>query len=61
MDELFLVGAEEFVALVGAEEFVALIDDQEHNDKLPNIKEDELLLIEASRCAPSRSIGVGGG
>ena len=56
MDELFLVGAEEFVALVDAEELLLVVDNE-----LLDVEEDKLLLIEASRCAPSRSIGVGGG
>ena len=61
MDELFRVGAEEFIALVDAEELLLVVDDEEDDDELLDVEEDKLLLIEASRCAPSRSIGVGGG
>ncbi len=58
-DFVLLIGADEFVTLVFAEKLLLIVEEEEEVEIL-HVDEDKLFLIEVSRCAPSRSIGVVG-
>ena len=56
-DFVLLIGADEFVTLVFAEKLLLIVEEEEEVEIL-HVDEDKLFLVEVSRCAPSRSIGV---